>query len=267
MLRLMAPSEDLKPFVRKYAHLQVASQLFWPIPARSIGCLEFTFGVPYRVRHLDGSRIEIAGSATLIGAKTHQRIQLESQGEIESFAILFQPTGLHRLFALPGGVMLDEHYDAEAVLGRGVSVLRDRLGEAQSFDQRVQVANEFFRALTNPTLEQCGMDAVIREMIANKGCIRVQNLAHDLGFSLRQFERRFTTVLGMSPKLYARVLRFEAALHRKSTTGRNWTTIAHEIGYHDQMHMIHDFESLSGGSPKLLTPHLELIASIAAQSL
>jgi AraC-like DNA-binding protein len=264
----MAPSEDLKPFVRTYAHLQTASQLFWPIPARSIGCLEFTFGAPYRVRHVDGSRIEIAGLATLIGAKTHQRIQLESQGEIETFAILFQPTGLHGLFALPGRVMLDEHYDAEAVLGRGVSVLRNRLGEAQCFHQRVQVANEFFRAaLTNPTLEQRGMDAMIRKMIANKGCIRVQNIAYDLGLSLRQFERRFTTALGMSPKLYARVLRFEAAIHRKSTTGHNWTTIAHELGYHDQMHLIHDFELLSGNSPKLLTAHLELLASMAAQSL
>ena len=42
------------------------------------------------------------------------------------------------------------------------------------------------------------------------------------------------------------------------------TTIAHDLGYHDQMHMIHDFESLSGKRPKSLTPHLELLASMAA---
>jgi hypothetical protein len=52
--------------------------------------------------------------------------------------------------------------------------------------------------------------------------------------------------------------------NRKSVTGRNWTTIAHDLRYHDQMHMIHDFESLSGDHPKSLTPHLELLASMAA---
>lgn len=84
---------------------------------------------------------------------------------------------------------------------------------------------------------------------------------------MRQFERRFITLLGISPKVYARILRFEAALYRKSVTGRNWTTIAHDLGYHDQMHMVHDFESLAGESPKSLTPHLELLASMAARSL
>jgi AraC-like DNA-binding protein len=91
-------------------------------------------------------------------------------------------------------------------------------------------------------------------------------LAYDAGLSVRQFERRFITVLGIAPKVYARILRFEAALHRKSVPGRNWTTIAHDLEYHDQMHMIHDFESLSGERPKSLTPHLELLASMAPQS-
>jgi hypothetical protein len=48
-------------------------------------------------------------------------------------------------------------------------------------------------------------------------------------------------------------------------TGRNWTTDAHDLGYHDQMHMIHDFESLSGVAVKSLTLHLQLLASMAAQ--
>jgi len=134
-------------------------------------------------------------------------------------------------------------------------------------EERVLIANGFFRSMPAPALKWREMDLVIQEMIAKKGCIRVQDLAHDAGLSVRQFERRFTSVLAISPKIYARILRFEAALHRKSVTGWNWTTIAHDLGYHDQMHMIHDFELLSGEHPKSLTPHLELLAFMATQSL
>jgi AraC-like DNA-binding protein len=268
MLRPAEPAEELKTFVRKYVHLEAETpRLIWPIPARSIGCIEFTFGVPYRIRHVDRPRLEITGPAMLIGAKTHQRIQLELQGHTETFTILFQPTGVQTVFALPGDVLVDEHYDAAAVLGSRVSKLREMLGEAGSFEERVQIANAFFRAMPAPVLKGREMDCLIREMIANEGCIRVEDLAHQAGLSMRQFERRFTTVLGITPKVYARILRFEAALHRKSVTGRNWTTIAHDLEYHDQMHMIHDFESLSGQRPKSLMPHLELLASMAAQSL
>jgi len=211
--------------------------------------------------------MEIAYPVTLVGAKTHQQVQLESQGHTENFAILFQPTGLQTMLGLPGSLLVDEHYDAGAALGHRLLELREMLGGASSFEERVQIANGFFRAISTPGLKCREMDSVIREMIAKNGCIRVQDLAHDTGLSVRQFERRFTTVLGISPKVYARILRFEAALYRKSVTGRNWTTIAHDLRYHDQMHMIHDFESLSGDHPKSPTPRLELLASMAAWSL
>ena len=85
MLRPAEPARELKAFVRKYVQLEAGTpQLIWPIPARSIGCIEFTFGVPYSIRHLDRMRLEITHPATLVGAKTHQRIQLESQGHTET---------------------------------------------------------------------------------------------------------------------------------------------------------------------------------------
>ena len=73
---------------------------------------------------MDPARLEITHSATLVGAKTRQRIQLESRGYTETFTILFQPTGLQNLFALPGYMLVDEHYDAGAVLGRRFANLR-----------------------------------------------------------------------------------------------------------------------------------------------
>jgi hypothetical protein len=53
---------------------------------------------------------------------------------------------------------------------------------------------------------------------------------------IRQFERRFAEQLGLPPKRFARIVRFNAALKAKMTApGRLWTDIAHEFGYYDQM--------------------------------
>jgi AraC-like DNA-binding protein len=267
VLRPAEPAQELKPFVRKYCQLEVSahnSTLVWPIPARSIPCIEFTFGDPYLVRSVDDSRLGLTYPVTLIGAKTHQRIQLGLQGHIETFTVLFQPTALHRLFSLPAGLIVNEGYEADAVLNLRLALLRTELGEAKSFSQRVEIADRFFRRLIARVNNRPGLEAVVGKMISQQGCVRVQALADCTGLGLRQFERLFTSHLGIAPKAYARILRFEAAIHRKSVSSHNWTTIAHELGYFDQMHMIHDFQALSGESPKQLTPHFELLSSMSA---
>ena len=76
---------------------------------------------------------------------------------------------------------------------------------------------------------------------------------------IRQFERRFRYEIGIPPKLYARIARFEAALRRKAAApAMQWTDIAHALGYHDQMHMVHDFKRLSGDSPTAICGQLDM---------
>jgi AraC-like DNA-binding protein len=226
--------------------------------------MEFTFGDPYRIRHIDRSLLEITRPAMLIGAKTYQKIQLESDGHVETFAVFFQPTGLQRLFSLPGGVVVNEHYEADSVLGPRFVALHTELGEAGSFRRRVQIADRFFSRFI-PRLEaRHGLEAAIEAMISRQGCLRLQELAGDMGLSLRQFERQFTSHVGIGPKVYARILRFEAAIHKKSVSSLNWTSVAHELGYCDQAHMIHDFQSLSSETPSQLTPYFELLSFMCA---
>jgi AraC-like DNA-binding protein len=269
MLRPADPAKQLRRYVRKYVHVEVSladSVLFLPIPARSVTCIEFTFGDPYRIHHLDGSALEITHPTTIIGAKTCQRIRLELRGHVETFAILFQPTGLQRLFSLPGGVIVNAHFEADIVLGPAVAHLRLQLEEAKSFAERVQLADTYLTSLIPRVDDRLSIDTAVQQIVSKQGCVGILALASDAGLSSRQFERRFADVLGISPKLYARIIRFEAAVRKRAVSSCvNWTTVAHELGYHDQMHMIHDFQLLSGESPTSLAPHLEYLSSIGAQ--
>jgi transcriptional regulator GlxA family with amidase domain len=77
---------------------------------------------------------------------------------------------------------------------------------------------------------------------------------------IRQFERRFIQQVGMRPKLFARITRFEAALESKARFAtRSWTEVAHDFGYYDQMHMVHDFAEFTGGTPTETLTQLETV--------
>jgi AraC-like DNA-binding protein len=187
-------------------------------------------------------------------------------GHVETFAILFQPTGLQRLFSLPGGVIVNAHYEADVVLGPAMAHLRLQLEEAKSFAERVELADTCLTSLIPRVDDRPSVDNAVRQIVSKQGCVGILDLACAAGLSSRQFERRFADVLGISPKLYARIVRFEAAVRKRAVSSSvNWTSIAHDLGYHDQMHMIHDFQLLSGESPTSLAPHLEYLSSIAAQ--
>jgi AraC-like DNA-binding protein len=267
MLRPVEPADPLKPFVLKYVQLEVPAAELWPVPARSVTCIEFTFGEPYRLHRLDGFPVETSHPAILIGAKTHSRIQLESRGRVDNFAIFFQPTGLQRLFSLPGNLIVDEHYEASTVLGATMRSLHLQLAEAESFSKRVEIVNSYFIQRIPRVIGPCMVDAAVREIVCRQGCIRIPEVARHTGIGLRQFERRFVHDLGISPKLYARIVRFEGAMQKRALfPSLNWTEIAHQLEYHDQMHMVHDFRSLSGESPTSLGPYIELLSTPAKQT-
>jgi transcriptional regulator GlxA family with amidase domain len=85
---------------------------------------------------------------------------------------------------------------------------------------------------------------------AAQGSIPIVDLARDSGLGFRQFERRFLQHIGLQPKLFSRIARFQSTLDAKiGSPRRSWLDIAHSQGYHDQMHMIRDFHGLAGDAP------------------
>ena len=71
-----------------------------------------------------------------------------------------------------------------------------------------------------------------------------------LGLSPKRFIERFKFEVGMTPKRYCRVLRFQRAIARAHSGGRvDWVQLALERGFSDQAHLIHEFRAFSGLTP------------------
>jgi AraC-like DNA-binding protein len=222
--------------------------------------ISFQFGGPVEARFYGADVTRKCETAALIGLQTQQRCQLLVRGNVETFVIAFRPSAMHQLFGLPAAETTNQDNAAHAVLGAAASELTEQLGNARTFQERVQIADHFiikqsFRAHASDAIERAANEIVLRQ----GGC-RIDAIAHDTGLSMRTFQRTFQQRIGVSPKLYARIIRFETALKTKVGSPQiSWTTIAHQLGYHDHMHLVHDFKQLSGEAPTSILDHAHAV--------
>jgi AraC-like DNA-binding protein len=239
-------------FEQREARLE-HGEVIYPITARPEQFLEFYLQERYLIHsHHSGTR-EPAPPSVVVGPSTYRRVDLVLHGRFEVFTIHFQPSGFFQLFGVPMHNLADRAYEARSVIGDSITELEARLADAQDFRQRVEVATS---SLTQRLTTMDAPDAVARianQVLSDRGVLQIQNAAARAGLSVRHFERRFLEQVGVAPRRYARIVRFQAALNIRLNAERPWTDIAHDLGYYDQMHMVHDFRMFSGESPTRLS--------------
>ncbi|WP_310238256.1 AraC family transcriptional regulator [Luteimonas terrae] len=85
----------------------------------------------------------------------------------------------------------------------------------------------------------------------------VTQTARTLGISERQLRRILHDALGIGPKTFSRLMRFEHAVRAaQSAREVNWSNIAVDAGYYDQAHLIADFHAIAGNTPRMLMTEL-----------
>jgi AraC-like DNA-binding protein len=261
VIRFLPPAAGLAEYVRFYAHREARvgdEGVLHPVPARAAPIIEFIFNDPFEIRSCDRPIVKTASSPAIVGLQTYRRVELLISGNFESFTIFFQPAALHRLFSTPMPDLTNHEFDARAVLGVSITRLEERLSECRSFGERAAVTDEFLLRRAVVSTDADGISAAAIEILRNCGGGRIAAFARRAGLSVRQFERRFHREVGVRPKLYARIARFEAALDVKARSSmKSWTDVAHDFGYYDQMHLVHDFEEFSGESPSTTLTHVE----------
>lgn len=247
------PAACLRRYVQFYTQheFSLRDPLFVrPVPARATPMLEFVFGDRIKVLRDGAAGEEVSPRTVVVGMLTKPHGRLRLQGIFQGFVIMFHATGLQDLFPVPMAELTDHDYDSRSVLGRPIADIEERLGECSSFQERVRVADAFLAGRIPGNLKPDWASFATRLITASDGCIRIPELASSVGISQRQLEREFAARFGMTPKLYARLVRFQAALDRKARSAtKSWTDVAHELGYHDQMHLIHDFEEFTADTP------------------
>ena len=97
------------------------------------------------------------------------------------------------------------------------------------------------------------VDGLAASVIQRQGRVTVEGMARAGGVSRQHLSREFRERIGIPPKLYSRLARFQAGLAcAGSHTGIDWAGAALDLGYADQSHMIAEFREFSGLTPQTL---------------
>ena len=252
-VRRVQPDPRLRKFVRAYVERRTCAAS--PVPpvepfvARLGVMIDFLFAslydLPVRGSNVFSSCFRVA----VVGPHSHGRVELVAGGRIDEVAVLFEPQGFYQLFGEPTSLFVDGGTEARGVLGAPIQRLYERLGDTEEFHQRALILDEFLLHKLPRVPSRDQLSEAFDSLIASAGPLTVKETARQAGLSVRQLERKSLDYTGLGPKRVCRIARFERALRIKWSTGASWTAIAHDLDYHDQMHLIHDFLALAGDTP------------------
>jgi len=202
------------------------------------------FGAPYREAgaRQPQPRVVFAGQLT-------RPLWIEATGPSGVVGARFHADTARAFLGLPMGVATDRRLDGSELWPEAAQL---------AHAVRAGVTSEARRdAVLTFVARHCAKDepdpviaAAVSEMQEVGGAITVDEVAVGTGLGRRQLERRFLDAVGVSPALFANILRFRRvfdAIERDSA--RPWTDAAAAAGYFDQSHLIRDFRRFVGCTP------------------
>lgn len=123
-----------------------------------------------------------------------------------------------------------------------------------------------FEKIDPPKSEQSELTAAITHAEEVMGACTVDQVAEWARVSSRQLERNFLREVGVTPKMYLRILRFRSVFHSvDAELNADWAAIAADHGYADQSHLTKDFQRFAGCAPgQSLTPEAAMALQFTA---
>lgn len=227
-----------------------------PLPGRPAQFLEIYLDTPYRVS-VDGGAFTAAAEAVVVGPSSRHSARLWVEGAEATFHIAFQPTGFHRLFGVGMGRLADVGAPADGLGLKPLDDLVDEVRRGRNFEARARIADDWIAHRLGWARAAEPVDQLARLIRRSGGAPPVAEMAARAGLSRRQLQRRFIDQVGLTPKLYARTVRFEAVMkaHERRPEA-TWTELAHRYGYFDHAHLLRDAHAFTGASPGSLVGRL-----------
>ena len=174
-------------------------------------------------------------------------------GQLSLFSIASYPHGLADFIEMPIIELNNSTVPLNDVLKQFSSQLVDELDNAETFEKRIQIIEQFLLgclARNRPSYNHERMQHCIKLINQKKGRVDIDELSAEACLSRKQFERVFSNYVGASPKQFLKTIRFQNAICQQSFANNSLAQVACECGYYDQSHMNRDFAILAGMSPK-----------------
>jgi AraC-like DNA-binding protein len=247
VFRRISPPEELKNIVECYWFAENSDPT--PIVEKIIpdGFTEIIFHYrdPYRIRLKNTWELQ---SKNLVAGQIRRHFFLQNTGLAGVIGIKLKPTALTQLYGISQNVLTDRVVDLIDIPELYKGVPKKELLFTNDQEERINILNKYFGAMVSRYKH--GMaDKAIEMVFAANGMLSVSDITSTLFVTERQLERIFKTSIGLSPKFYCRIIRFNHIFQYMQKENTKWADVFYNAGFYDQSHFIRNFKAFTGEEP------------------
>lgn len=172
-----------------------------------------------------------------------------SQGNYRNIGVYLQPNAVKSIFGIDANELTDQFIDVNAIIKNS---LAEQLLCENSIERRIAIISDFiYQQIAKNKHQENAKTTYAIAKINTESTSELNRIQSELNLSERTLERIFKTDVGISPKLFFRICRFQAALDDiRKRTAATLTEIAYQHSYADQSHFIREFKEFAGTIPK-----------------
>lgn len=173
----------------------------------------------------------------------------------------FKPGGAFPFIDIEASELTNAHASLADLWGRRAALeLRERLSNAATPKQRFRIMEGALRArLHDDASRQLQVKGALKMFAMGGNEALVRNVSRELGLSQRRFIQMFSSHVGLTPKVFCRIQRFQKTrVLAEMFEAPDWAQLAVACGYFDQSHLINDFKEFSGSTPRIYSLQQQL---------
>jgi len=204
----------------------------------------------FRTYRLDGCLAHKTRGVALQGAHTAPRV-VDTASQRSICGVSFAPASASPFLGMPASELTGKVVDLFELWGRDGPLLRERLLQAPTAAARLDVLEAELLARGRASKPRDEAVAAGCSLLTRGASVRAVGV--QLGLSPRRLIERFQVHVGVKPKLFARIARFQRVLESAGEE-LTWATLANEHGFSDQAHLVREFRAFSGATPVAYRP-------------
>lgn len=207
----------------------------------------------------DPNRFETRQGVVLCGPHSEFMV-IDAESQARVMGVHFQPGGAWPFLGMPARELINQTLSLEDLWGVMAAELRHRLVDARSHAARFRVLESALKAHLRVSAKRHPAVAwTLAEIERASGPRTLADITHEIGLSSRRFIELFSREVGLTPKRYDRVRRFQRVVQTIHGSAEiHWADLAVSCGYFDQAHFIHDFRDFCGMTPSAYFAHRDL---------
>lgn len=255
LLNEIRPSPFLAEYIRLYrivdftfpGNFIIPPKLYSPRPEH---CLQFYPKDTETVVYPDYKNAISNKKATVTGQ--HVVVNNRRVGkDFLCFQIVFQPGAFYRITGIVMQELTNVYMDAEDIFGCRLRYINEQLAGALSYGEMIKIAERFLSELIKRvTKEKHSVDKASKLMLLQNEHFNLDRFINDSFICHRQFDRKFKERVGIPPKQFLQIIRFDKAFRLKNKNPHlDWLSVALRCGYYDYQHLAKDYKQFTGYTP------------------